>query len=145
VFFDWDGVALNNQAHQTIQQAASAARASSARITVGGFTDTSGTIPYNQSLSLRRAQIVATELERDGVPQAAISVQAYGGRYLLTPTSVNVREPQNRSAQIIVQMAAPAIVAVRPPPPPIPYAYIPPVYGYWGWRGWGWRPPRWGF
>ena len=143
VYFDWDRATLSNQAHQTIQEAAYAARTSSARIIVRGFTDTSGTVPYNQSLSLRRAQVVAAELERAGVPQVAISIEAYGGHYLVTPTSLNVRDPRNRTVDIVVQTPMPVMVAVRPPPPPPPlaYAYLPPPYRYWGWRGLGWRRP----
>jgi hypothetical protein len=136
VYFDWDRTALNSQAYHTIQAAASAARESYARVIVSGFTDTSGTMPYNQSLSLRRAQIVAAELGREGVPQAAINIQANGGHYLPTPTSLNVREPQNRSVDILVQASTPAIVAVRPPPP-FPYAFPPSMYGF---REWGWYP-----
>jgi outer membrane protein OmpA-like peptidoglycan-associated protein len=138
VYFDWDSAILSSQAHQVIREAAYAARTSYARITVNGFTDTSGTASYNQGLSLRRAQVVAAELERDGVPQAAISIQAYGGHYLPTPTSLNVRAPQNRSVDIVVQAPMPPIVAARPPlPAPLPYAFFPPGYGYWGW---GWHP-----
>ena len=132
VYFDWDQAILSNQAQQTIQAAAYAARASSGRVAVNGFTDTSGTIPYNQRLSLRRAQNVAAELERNGVPQAAISIQGYGGHYLPTPTSLNIREPRNRSVDIVVQSPMPIMVTARPPPPPpLPYRFFPPVYGYW--------------
>ena len=39
------------------------------RLEVNGYTDTSGTPQYNMGLSVRRAQAVAAELVKDGVPQ----------------------------------------------------------------------------
>lgn len=66
-----------------------------------GNTDTSGTPQYNQGLSERRARTVAEELVRDGVPQNAISMHAYGDTKLLVPTGPGVREPQNRRVEIV--------------------------------------------
>jgi outer membrane protein OmpA-like peptidoglycan-associated protein len=68
---------------------------------VDGNTDTSGTPQYNQGLSERRARTVAEELVRDGVPQNAISMHAYGDTKLLVPTGPGVREPQNRRVEIV--------------------------------------------
>ena len=61
------------------------------RIQVNGYTDTSGTPRYNQGLSLRRAQAVAAELVRDGVPRNAIAIQGFGETHLLVPTGPGVR------------------------------------------------------
>ena len=52
---------------------------------MNGYTDTSGTPRYNQGLSVRRAQAVAGELVRDGVPAGAISIQGFGETNLLVP------------------------------------------------------------
>jgi outer membrane protein OmpA-like peptidoglycan-associated protein len=72
------------------------------RIEVDGYTDLSGTVAYNQKLSVRRAQTVQTELERDGVPAGEISIHGYGESNPLVPTAVGVREPQNRRVEIIL-------------------------------------------
>ncbi|MDE8344536.1 MAG: OmpA family protein, partial [Acidocella sp.] len=72
-------------------------------IEVNGYTDTSGTPQYNQGLSVRRAQAVAAELVKDGVPQSAISIHGYGETHPLVPTGPNVREPQNRRVEIILK------------------------------------------
>src|SRR5262245_57531686 len=69
VFFDWDSVALSQQALGTIRQAAGLYKANgNARITTTGHTDTSGPETYNMALSLRRANVVKDALVRDGVP-----------------------------------------------------------------------------
>lgn len=104
VFFDWNKATLNDRARQIVHEAASAStHVQSTQLRVNGYTDTSGTARYNQALSLRRAQNVAAELMRDGVPRSAISIRGFGETHLLVPTGPNVREPQNRRVEIIIE------------------------------------------
>jgi len=104
VFFDWDRADLTDRARQVIAEAAQATtRVQVTRIQVNGYTDLSGTARYNQGLSVRRAQNVANELVRLGVPRSAISVQGFGKTHPLVPTADGVREPQNRRVEIILQ------------------------------------------
>ena len=104
VFFDWDRADLTDRARQIISEAAqNSTRVQATRIEVQGNADSSGTPPYNQRLSLRRAQTVAAELVRDGVPNSAIDIQAFGDTRPLVPTAPGVREPQNRRVAIILR------------------------------------------
>jgi outer membrane protein OmpA-like peptidoglycan-associated protein len=104
VFFDWDKATLTDRAKQIIKDAAdNSTRVQYTRIEVNGYTDTSGSAAYNQGLSVRRAQAVAGELVRDGVPQSAIGVQGFGDTHLLVSTGPGVREPQNRRVEIIIR------------------------------------------
>ncbi len=104
VFFDWDRSALTDRARQIIAEAAKATtRVQVTRIEVSGHTDTSGTPRYNQALSVRRAQMVADELVRDGVAREAITAQGFGETHLLVPTAKGVREPQNRRVEIVLR------------------------------------------
>ncbi|HET6609032.1 MAG TPA: OmpA family protein [Rhodopila sp.] len=104
VFFDWDRAVLTDRARQIVSEAAAnSTKVQTTRIEVNGYTDTSGTPQYNQSLSVRRAQVVAAELVRDGVPKNAISIQGFGEAHPLVPTGPNVREPQNRRVEIILK------------------------------------------
>jgi outer membrane autotransporter protein len=104
VFFDWDKATLTDRARQIIREAAdSSTRVQYTRIEVNGYTDTSGTAKYNQGLSVRRAEAVAGELVRDGVPQEIITIQGFGQNHLLVPTGLGVREPQNRRVEIVIR------------------------------------------
>jgi OOP family OmpA-OmpF porin len=104
VFFDWDKATLTPRAQQIIAEAAAnSTKVQYTQIQVNGYTDTSGTPQYNQGLSIRRAQAVAAELVRDGVPKGSIAIQGFGETHLLVPTGPGVREPQNRRVEIIIR------------------------------------------
>jgi len=104
VFFDWDKATLTDRARQIIADAAAASsHVQLTRIAVNGYTDTSGTHRHNEALSVRRAEAVAGELVRDGVPREAISIHGFGETHLLVPTGPSVREAQNRRVEIIIQ------------------------------------------
>jgi len=104
VFFDWDKSTLTDRARQIIKEAAdNSTHVQYTRIEVNGYTDTSGTPQYNQGLSIRRAQAVAGELVRDGVPRNAITAQGFGETHLLVSTGPGVREPQNRRVEIVIR------------------------------------------
>jgi OmpA-OmpF porin, OOP family len=104
VFFDWDKATLTDRARQIIREAAeNSTHVQYTQIVVNGYTDTSGTPRYNMGLSIRRAQAVAAELVRNGVPRNVISIHGFGETHLLVPTGPGVREPQNRRVEIIIQ------------------------------------------
>jgi outer membrane protein OmpA-like peptidoglycan-associated protein len=104
VFFDWDRADLTTRARQIVQAAAEAStHVQTTRIEVNGYTDLSGTVAYNQRLSVRRAETVQKELIHDGVAPGEISIHGYGESNPLVPTAKGVREPQNRRVEIILK------------------------------------------
>ncbi len=104
VFFDWDRADLTDRARQIVSEAAAnVSRVQVTRIEVNGYTDLSGPAAYNQRLSVRRADAVAGELVRDGVPRSIITAQGFGMSNPLVPTALGVREPQNRRVEIILK------------------------------------------
>ena len=110
VFFDWDKYDLNRTAKQVVDKAAEASRNTAyTRILVNGYSDTSSARggvagkEYNQKLSNVRAEHVADELIAKGVPSKLITVTGFGQSHLLVQTGPNVREPQNRRVEIIIQ------------------------------------------
>ena len=104
VFFDWDKADLSARAHQIIAEAAqNSTRVQVTKIEVDGYADRTGTAQYNVVLSRKRADNVAADLVKDGVPKNIISIQAFGDTHLLVPTAAGVREPQNRRVEIILK------------------------------------------
>jgi iron complex outermembrane receptor protein len=107
VFFDFNKSDLTPQAVAIVAQAAkNAAPAKATTIDVTGHTDTVGSDAYNMRLSRRRAEAVAAELEKDGIPSSEIAIFAKGKKDLLVPTADGVKEPQNRRVQIVYEGAA---------------------------------------
>ena len=102
VFFDWDSADLTPRARDIIAEAVrNSAHVPHTRIEVTGHADRTGTAHGNQVLSLRRAQVVASELERWGVPGAAIDIHAAGDRRPLVPTASGIRQAENRRVEIV--------------------------------------------
>jgi hypothetical protein len=122
VFFAWDSAALTEEGRAVINQAVEEWRKTgSTRVTVTGHTDTSGSAAYNLELSQRRAEAVAAELIRLGVPAGEIVTIGRGEEQLLVPTADGVREPRNRRVEIefpVTPPPAPAPVEAAAPPPP---------------------------
>jgi len=118
IFFGFDEASLTSEARQVIAQAADEWRRSGAAlVSVVGHTDTVGSEAYNLELSERRAESVAQELIRQGVPAAEITTIGRGESDLLVPTGDGVAEPQNRRVEIEIPLP--------PPPPPEPVAAAP--------------------
>ena len=101
VFFDWDKYNLTPEAMKIIADAVAAAKKEGAKtIKVVGHTDTSGSAAYNMGLSVRRANAVAQQMIKLGIPATSIVTEGRGQEDLLVPTPDGVREPQNRRAAI---------------------------------------------
>jgi iron complex outermembrane receptor protein len=102
VFFDFNKSDLTPQAVSIVDQAAkNTGPAKVTKLEVTGHTDTVGSDAYNMRLSRRRAESVAAQLEKDGIPSSEIAIFAKGKHDLLVPTADGVKEPQNRRVQIV--------------------------------------------
>jgi hypothetical protein len=117
VTFGLNGTTLTQEDRRVLARAAEDyRRTGTARVTVTGYTDTSGSADYNLQLSQQRAQVVASELIREGIPATDIVTLGRGEENLLVPTADGVNEPRNRRVEIVVP---------QPPPPPAPVAAAP--------------------
>jgi outer membrane protein OmpA-like peptidoglycan-associated protein len=79
------------------------ARRPAPEIVVIGHTDRVGAVPYNDTLSLRRAERVRDELVKVGIAAERIRVAGRGEREPLVPTPDEVAEPRNRRVEITVR------------------------------------------
>jgi len=102
VFFDWDKYNITPEGERIIELAAQQYKAGgSVRIQVNGYTDTTGSFGYNQRLSERRANAVASRLAALGVARSDMAVAGHSFNDLRVPTPPGVREPQNRRVEIV--------------------------------------------
>ena len=101
VFFDWDKDEITPQAAAILDNAAQAYQTTgSARVSLAGHADRSGSDAYNVGLSQRRANNVRAYLSGRGVPDGSITTEAFGESRPLVDTADGVREPQNRRVEI---------------------------------------------
>jgi outer membrane protein OmpA-like peptidoglycan-associated protein len=103
VFFDFDKSTLTPEAKNILASAAAEYKRNGyVRIDVTGHTDTMGTGSYNQALSERRAAAVKAELVRLGLDPNSIDAVGVGKNGLMVPTADQIREAQNRRAEIVL-------------------------------------------
>jgi OOP family OmpA-OmpF porin len=70
---------------------------------VVGHTDMAGSDEFNDNLSMRRAQAVATFLVKAGIPAKQIEIAGRGKREPLVRTPDGVPNQKNRRVVIIIQ------------------------------------------
>lgn len=104
VYFDFDKANLNPTAESTLTSIiADIKNRELGGITVGGHTDTAGPPEYNMQLSQRRANTVAAELVKAGIPAQIVTTEAFGETDLAVQTPDNTPDQANRRATIDFQ------------------------------------------
>ncbi|HEY3785154.1 MAG TPA: OmpA family protein [Steroidobacteraceae bacterium] len=76
------------------------------RILIEGHTDSRGSDDYNQALSQRRAQAVATELESRGVAEDQYRIRGLGKSYPVASNDTAAGRQQNRRVEIVFSDAS---------------------------------------
>jgi len=99
VYFDFDKADLSETARQELTTFAASATAGQA-LSIIGYTDSAGPGPYNDRLSLMRADAVAKALLALGLPAARLQISGAGKRSPAVETSDGKAEPMNRRAVI---------------------------------------------
>jgi len=101
VYFDFDRAELTAEAETTLNDIiADIQDRELGGITVAGHADTAGPADYNMQLSERRANNVAAELTRAGIPATIITTEAFGETQLAVETPDNTPAQPNRRATI---------------------------------------------
>jgi outer membrane protein OmpA-like peptidoglycan-associated protein len=104
ILFDFDKANLNPKAEATLNQIIGDIKGRElGGITVNGHTDTAGPAKYNMDLSQRRANTVAGELVRSGIPAQIVTTKAFGETDLAVQTPDNTPYQANRRATIDFQ------------------------------------------
>lgn len=101
VYFDFDKSEIRPQDQDVLRQAASEITTyNPSDVAVVGYTDTSGSVAYNEALSARRANAVSNFLTSMGVENYIVNEAAKGETDLAVPTNDEVRMQENRRVAI---------------------------------------------
>jgi outer membrane protein OmpA-like peptidoglycan-associated protein len=101
VFFDFDRAELNASGETTMGDIIDDIKDRElGGITVAGHTDTAGPPDYNMALSQRRANTVAAELIKAGIPARIVTTEWFGETELAVQTPDNTPELANRRTTV---------------------------------------------
>jgi outer membrane protein OmpA-like peptidoglycan-associated protein len=104
LYFEKDSDTLTPDSQRQYQAVfADIKRRSVYEVEVIGHTDTLGSPPHNQQLSMSRAVMIRERLEHDRISAKSISVAGRGQLDLAVPTGDQVAEPRNRRVEITVR------------------------------------------
>lgn len=100
LFFDVDQAALKPAAKISLEQLASALRSlPELHIEIGGHTDNTGSVAYNQDLSERRARAVCDFLTEKGVNSSQLRWKGYGEAQPIATNDTDTGRQQNRRVE----------------------------------------------
>ena len=103
VLFNVGKAQLNPGGMRNIQKLASALQQDpKLKVTIEGFTDSTGSAALNQQLSERRAQAVQDALVAMGVDRNRISTRGYGEEYPVASNDTAASRQMNRRVEVIL-------------------------------------------
>jgi len=107
ILFDFDSAALRSDARQSVDEVAKVlAEYDKTAVVVQGHTDSKGTDAYNEGLSERRAESVASYLERSGVRGSRLATQGLGERFPVASNDSEGGRQENRRVEILLRAKA---------------------------------------
>src|SRR5581483_10384646 len=72
------------------------------RVEVDGYTDSTGSLDFNQQLSQQRAEAVRTYLTSQGVSNNSITTQGFGPSNPIASNDTAIGRQQNRRVELVV-------------------------------------------
>jgi len=103
IYFPFDRADLTPEALAVVHAAADYAKGGKgSHVAIVGYTDSSGSVRYDEDLSERRAKATADALAGSGLDAAGLNVSWKGKTDLAVPTPDGTKEPLNRRATVMV-------------------------------------------
>jgi outer membrane protein OmpA-like peptidoglycan-associated protein len=103
VLFDTNKSELRSGARYTIDKlAAFLAEYPTRNVLIEGFTDSTGTVEYNQRLSERRAEAVQKELAARGIDSRRLMTRGYGVDFPVASNDTAAGRQRNRRVEVII-------------------------------------------
>ncbi len=103
VLFDTNKSELRSGARYTIDKlAAFLAEYPTRNVLIEGFTDSTGSVEYNQRLSERRAEAVRNVLAAQGIDPRRLMIRGYGVEYPVAGNETAEGRQRNRRVEVII-------------------------------------------
>ncbi|MCI1188326.1 OmpA family protein [Hymenobacter sp. DH14] len=103
VFFETGKATLTPESMSQLRNVVTLMRAyPTARVKIGGYTDSTGTYKVNKMLSEARARTAWASLVEMGISPARIDARGYGPRYGIAPNTTEVGRAMNRRLSVKV-------------------------------------------
>ena len=103
VLFEFNRAQLTSDAEVTVGEITNVLRKTGRSISVEGHADAVGSENYNYRLSERRAETVANELTRGGIPSRAIRVHGYGESQPIASNDTERGRARNRRVEVVLE------------------------------------------
>ena len=98
--FDLDSAKLTQGGKSSLNRISTQLKKYNQAIQISGHTDSQGSLPYNQTLSEKRARAVADFMIEKGIQTNRLSYKGYGEKLPLASNSTKVGRAQNRRVVI---------------------------------------------
>ena len=103
VFFETGKATLTSESMSQLRNVVTLMRAyPTARVKIGGYTDSTGTYKVNKMLSEARARTAWASLVEMGISPARIDARGYGPHYSIAPNSTELGRAMNRRLSVKV-------------------------------------------
>lgn len=103
VLYFYEGTTDITEESRSVLEALRQTIKADSEVQIIGHTDTVGSGPDNDSLSLGRAEEIRRVLLAAGLPVETAKVTGRGERELLVPTADGVSEPANRRVEVLIR------------------------------------------
>lgn len=101
VYFDFDKSNIRPDAKATLDEAIRIIKAEGSQVVIcEGHTDSRGTEPYNEALSMRRSRSVRDYLIKGGIPAKDIKVEGFGETKPVASNDTDEGRQQNRRVEL---------------------------------------------
>jgi len=111
IYFDWNSADLSPDSRRALEELAVRLAWNGPdldHVLLTAHSDSSGPPAANLRVAQRRAEAVRDLLVRNHVPVRLIRIRSLGEQALPVSTPANVREPNNRRVDLLLQMSAQA-------------------------------------
>jgi len=103
IFFDSDKAIVKPESKPQLDEMAKYLKSANLKVYIVGHTDNQGTLEYNMSLSLRRAQAVVEALKSAGVADARLLGRGVGPLAPLAANDAEAGRAKNRRVEMVLQ------------------------------------------